>query len=152
MMTVGERIKSARKLVGLSQRALAAKIGVSAMAVSKWEHGMGADSGRLLQIGEACGVKFGYFVRQPTVTLSDIHYHRSEPVSRDSPPIREERDWVAYLRRDDVSVRDRVGEFLRHAPEHLLRAMGLRMVPGHSIRLWHLALDVAGDHAARESE
>ena len=64
----------------------------------------------------------------------------------------EERDWDAYLRRCDLSVRDRVGHFLHHAPEHLLRAMGSRMVGRHSTRLWHLALDVVQDHAGGESE
>jgi len=74
---IAERIKQSRKLAGLSQRALAAKIGVSAMAVSKWETGqVRPDSQRLLQIADACGVKVGYILRpdSQTVTLGRIHW------------------------------------------------------------------------------
>ena len=38
-MTFGERIKNARKRLGLTQAALAEKLGVSTEAVSKWERG-----------------------------------------------------------------------------------------------------------------
>ena len=38
-MTLGNRIASLRKAAGLSQEALAAKLGVSRQAVSKWETG-----------------------------------------------------------------------------------------------------------------
>ena len=38
-MTIGERIHAARKSKGLSQEMIAAKLGVSRQAVSKWENG-----------------------------------------------------------------------------------------------------------------
>jgi transcriptional regulator with XRE-family HTH domain len=74
---IGARIKAARKLAGLSQRALAARIGVSAMAVSKWERGaVYPGSARMMQIADACGVKPGYILRpdRQAVTLTGVHY------------------------------------------------------------------------------
>ena len=38
-MTLGQNIQTARKAKGMSQEALAEKIGVSRQAVSKWENG-----------------------------------------------------------------------------------------------------------------
>jgi transcriptional regulator with XRE-family HTH domain len=71
---IGARIKQARRMAGLSQRGLAAKVGVSAMAVSKWEWGqVYPGSARMMQIADACAVKPGYLLRQ-TVTLTGIHY------------------------------------------------------------------------------
>ena len=72
----GERIKAARRMAGLSQRALAARLGVSAMAVSKWERGeVLLGSARLLQIADAleCPVsRLRPLTR--TVTLTRVHY------------------------------------------------------------------------------
>ena len=41
MTTIGQRIKNFRKNIGLSQADLAAKIGVTAQTVSKWECDVG---------------------------------------------------------------------------------------------------------------
>lgn len=38
-MTIGERIHAARKSKGLSQEMIAAKLGVSRQAVTRWESG-----------------------------------------------------------------------------------------------------------------
>ena len=72
---VGERIKWARLARGLSQRRLAALVGLSAMSISKYETGkVLPNSGRLLQLAPALGVKHEYFYRQNTVTLTGHHY------------------------------------------------------------------------------
>ncbi len=39
-MTIGENLQTLRKARGLSQEALAAQLGVSRQAVSKWECGL----------------------------------------------------------------------------------------------------------------
>ena len=71
----GERIKQARKARGLSQRGLAALIGVSAMAISKWERGtLFPGSQRLIALAEALGVKPGWIWQKPTAfTLTHFH-------------------------------------------------------------------------------
>ena len=39
-MTIGEKISLRRRTAGLSQEALAAQLGVSRQAVSRWERGL----------------------------------------------------------------------------------------------------------------
>jgi len=72
MNTFGERLYAARKAAGLSQRELGAVMGMTAMAISKYERGqLHASSKRRLQFGEALGVKAGWFgspARQITLT------------------------------------------------------------------------------------
>ena len=57
-MTIGGRIKQARKASNLSLRKLADKIGVSAMAISKYERDQDVpSSGVLLRLSQALKVK-----------------------------------------------------------------------------------------------
>lgn len=54
---IGENIKAARKLKGLSQRALAEKLGIAFQNLSVWENGKGAPSARyLLKLSEVLDV------------------------------------------------------------------------------------------------
>jgi transcriptional regulator with XRE-family HTH domain len=65
---IGERIKIARRAAGLSQRALAKAVGVSAMAISKYERELDTPgSDVLLRLAQALGVKTEYFLRPTTV-------------------------------------------------------------------------------------
>jgi Zn-dependent peptidase ImmA (M78 family)/DNA-binding XRE family transcriptional regulator len=67
---IGERIRAARKLAGLSQQSLADKVKVSKMAISKYESGdLIPGSGMLLALGKALGVKVEFFLRPVSVTL-----------------------------------------------------------------------------------
>jgi transcriptional regulator with XRE-family HTH domain len=51
-LSLGERIKNLRKFLRISQTDLGARLGASAMAVSRWERGRGEPSGRsLLKLG-----------------------------------------------------------------------------------------------------
>src|SRR5437899_9290986 len=78
-MSIGERIKSARIMAGFSQRALADRAGVSAMAISKYERDMDTPSSSvLLRLAKALGVKIEYFFRPTTVTLSTPAHRRWE--------------------------------------------------------------------------
>ncbi|WAI02304.1 XRE family transcriptional regulator [Methanogenium organophilum] len=74
-MSIAERIKSARISAGLSQQKLGEAIGVSKMAISKYEQGKTIpNSGMLLRIAEALDVRVDYFFRTPAVTLSEPQY------------------------------------------------------------------------------
>ena len=56
-MTLSEKIAYCRKKAGLSQEELAAQVGVSRQAVSKWELGDASpDIGKLLALAKAFGV------------------------------------------------------------------------------------------------
>jgi Zn-dependent peptidase ImmA (M78 family)/DNA-binding XRE family transcriptional regulator len=82
-MTIGERIKIARRAAGLSQRALAEAAGVSAMAISKYEREMDMpSSGVLLRLAQALGVKTEYFLRPVTVNITAAVYRRRTSLPR----------------------------------------------------------------------
>ncbi len=82
-MTIGERIKIARRAAGLSQRALAATVDVSAMAISKYERQLDIpSSGVLLHLAQALNVKTEYFLRPVTVTVTAPSYRRRTSLPR----------------------------------------------------------------------
>lgn len=54
---IGENIKTARKIKGLSQRALAEKLGIAFQNLSVWENGKGAPSAKyLMKLSEVLNV------------------------------------------------------------------------------------------------
>jgi len=82
-MTLGERIKIARDASGLSLRALAEEVGVSAMAISKYERDLDVPgSGVLLRLAQALGVKVEFFFRQQEVQLSEPVYRKRTTLPR----------------------------------------------------------------------
>lgn len=98
---IGDRIKQARAAAGLSQRALAAQAGVSAMAVSKYETGRATPSSAvLLRLAKALGVRVEYFLRTaaPVMALHGYRKHKSTPKK--------------LLRQIEAEVRDQLERFL----------------------------------------
>ncbi len=76
-MQLGERLKSSRQRAGLSLRALAEQVGVSAQAISKYERNEDMPgSAVLLRLSEALGVSIEYLLRPATVTLTEPVYRR----------------------------------------------------------------------------
>lgn len=71
------RIKQARMAAGLSLRDLAAQVGLSAMAISKYERGeIKPSSDVLLRLSKALGVRVEYFFRQVEVDLEGVDYRK----------------------------------------------------------------------------
>jgi Zn-dependent peptidase ImmA (M78 family) len=69
-MTIGERIKQARKAGRMSLRGLAEKVGVSAMAISKYERGlMTPGSAVLMRLAQALDVSAEYLMRPVTASV-----------------------------------------------------------------------------------
>jgi Zn-dependent peptidase ImmA (M78 family)/DNA-binding XRE family transcriptional regulator len=82
MMSIGERLKAARMRAGLSQRALAAGVGVSAQAISKYERGLSIpSSGVLIRLAKILEVRVEYFFRPQKVSLGDLSYRRKSSLS-----------------------------------------------------------------------
>ena len=93
---IGERIQQARKAAGLSQRALAEKVGVSAMAISKYERNDSVpSSGILLALAKSLGVRTEYFFRRVSVTLEreDVKHRDHQEL-----PEKEERKVLADIK------------------------------------------------------
>lgn len=80
-MTIGERIKTARKAARLSQRELGEKIGVTHAAVGQWESGVNLPSLAVrLQLAEVFGIKPAEFL--PEVPTDAIMTRIAELVDR----------------------------------------------------------------------
>ncbi len=76
-MTLGEKIKNARKQAGLSQEQLAEKVGVSRSAVAKWESNNGLpDIDNLKNLSYLLGVTIDYLVKDGE-TADDIIVEKS---------------------------------------------------------------------------
>ena len=83
MVSIGERIKQARIAAGLSLRELAERVGVSAMAISKYENGlMVPGSDVLIRLGNALGVKVGYFLRPVQVDVQRPAFRKHRCVTK----------------------------------------------------------------------
>lgn len=92
-MTIGERIKIARKAAQLSLRALAEEVGVSAQAISKYERDLHVpNSAMLLQLAKVLGVRVEFFFRVPQFTLSSPVYRK-----RASLPRKQEQTIQAHI-------------------------------------------------------
>lgn len=76
-MTVGQRIKQARKANKMSLRKLAEKAQISAMAISKYERDLDIpSSGVLLRLAQALGVSIDFLFRPHTVSVRLQAYRR----------------------------------------------------------------------------
>lgn len=74
---IGQRLKQARTAAGLSLRALAAQVGLSAMAISKYETGKAMPSSPvLLSLAKALGVSVEYFLRPKRIELEEVDYRK----------------------------------------------------------------------------
>lgn len=75
----GERIVRARNAAGLSQRGLAERVSLSAMAISKYERDeVVPGSDQLLNLAKALGVRVEYFFRTGGVELHHVEYREKK--------------------------------------------------------------------------
>lgn len=79
---LGSRIKQARKAAGLSLRELGDVVGLSAMAISKYERDqVNPSSESLLRLARALGVRTEYFFRQSGVELEQVEFRKHAKLS-----------------------------------------------------------------------
>lgn len=81
----GERLKTARKMAGMSLQELADATGnlISKQAISKYEKGrMFPGSDILIALSKALGVKTGYFYRQSLVKLSGLEFRKKSRLKK----------------------------------------------------------------------
>ena len=96
-MTIGERIKQARKASNLSLRKLAEEVGVSAMAISKYERDQDVPgSGVLLRLSGALKVKLDFFFRPaaPNIQLQAYRKHAALGIKEQETIRMRIQDWV----------------------------------------------------------
>ncbi len=76
-MTIGQRIKQARKANNMSLRNLAEKAEISPMAISKYERGLDMpSSGVLLRLAQALGVSLDFLFRPATISVQLQAYRK----------------------------------------------------------------------------
>ncbi|WP_024460175.1 ImmA/IrrE family metallo-endopeptidase [Marinimicrobium sp. LS-A18] len=79
----GQRLLRARKAAGLSMKALAGHVGLSANAIKKYEHGANMPtSANLLKLAKALEVRTEYFFRPVNVTLERVEYRKRSGTSQ----------------------------------------------------------------------
>ena len=122
-MTVGERIKLGRKSSGLSLRALAEEVGVSAQAISKYERDQDVpSSGVLLRLARALGVRVEFFFRQRPVAISSPVYRKRTALPRKQEEAVKARvqDWLErYLEAESFISLEPIPQF--DLPENMKR-------------------------------
>jgi len=113
-MTIGQRIKQARKANNFSLRKLAEKIGVSAMAISKYERDLDVpSSGVLLRLSQALQVKVDFFFRPSTISVELQAYrkHASLGVKAQEAIQMRIQDWVErYIEVESLFPEERHNE------------------------------------------
>ncbi len=76
-MTIGQRIKQARKARNMSLRDLAEKVEISAMAISKYERGLDVpSSGVLVRLAQSLEVTVDFFFRPSTISIQLQAYRK----------------------------------------------------------------------------
>ena len=95
-MTLGQRISTYRKTLGISQEELGARLGVSRQAVSKWETGAAApDMENLLALAREFGVSVAELTQTPEPTPRNAPEAAESPAS--SSPPRRRGGWIALV-------------------------------------------------------
>lgn len=150
-----ERLRAARKRARLTLRALSAQVGVSAQALSKYEHGQDMPSSDvLMRLAQALNVEVEWLLRPaPPIALSMPKYraHRTRLTAKARAALIEQvREWLeryfaieAILGRsipfDSRRVRQRIRSVAEaeNAAEALREAWGLGMdaIPNLSVTL-----------------
>ncbi len=96
-MAIGERIKLARINAGLSQQKLGQKMGLSKMAISKYETGaITPKSGVLIALGRALDVKPEFFFRSTKIRISAPVYRCRKKLGKkeEAKILGEVADWL----------------------------------------------------------
>jgi transcriptional regulator with XRE-family HTH domain len=122
---VGSRIRTRRALLGMSQKDLGAKVGLTFQQIQKYERGANrVGSGRLYEFSKILGVSIAYFFDEmPTdlQTYAEKGSKKGRPIPAGAPDaeIMDRRDTLDLVRTfhniDDDLVRQRFMELMREA-------------------------------------
>jgi Zn-dependent peptidase ImmA (M78 family)/transcriptional regulator with XRE-family HTH domain len=106
-MAIGERIKAARITTGLSQDDLGKKLGITKMAISKYENGViTPKSGIVIALAKALDVNVEYFFRSISVKLSTPSYRcrKTLPKKEETRILAKTTEWLErYLTVEHIS-------------------------------------------------
>lgn len=122
---VGSRIRTRRALLGMSQKDLGAKVGLTFQQIQKYERGANrVGSGRLYEFSKILGVPIAYFFDEMPAQLQSIAEKGSKrgkaiPSGAPDAEIMDRRDTLELVRTfhgiRDALVRQRFLELMREA-------------------------------------
>lgn len=146
-MTIGERIKQGRLKASLSQRQLAARVGVSAQAISKYERDHDVPGSKaLIQLSKAMGVSIEFFLRPSSIARIEPKFRKRQTLSVKGQDalLSSVKDWLErYLEIEGILSEEAVSfdypkgfpkdvttfQEIEQAADDLRRAWGLGMGP-----------------------
>jgi transcriptional regulator with XRE-family HTH domain/Zn-dependent peptidase ImmA (M78 family) len=145
-MTVGERIKQARKANNLSLRELAERAEISPMAISKYERGQDIpSSGVLLRLAQALGVPVDFFFRPQTATIELQAYrkHASLGVKEQEAIQMQIQEWLErYLAVESLFINGVNTYCGNELPKHTIRSIDDAENAANELRrVWNLGDD-----------
>jgi Zn-dependent peptidase ImmA (M78 family)/DNA-binding XRE family transcriptional regulator len=143
---LGERLKQARMVSGMSTRALAERAGISAQAISKYERNMDTpSSGVLIRLSKALNVKTEYFFRDRTVNLSVVSFRKraSLPRKEENAVLGSMKEWLErYLDVEDLFPNGQGRPFqLPEIDVHVKKLEDAEAIAEELRKAWDLGLD-----------
>jgi len=145
IMSIGERIKSARINAGLSQEALGRKLGITKMAISKYENEtVTPNSTSLIALSDALDVRVEFFFRSSAPRLSKPVYRCRKALSAkdETKILGKTADWLErYLTVEKITGSDKP---LTLPDPELCRVSSLDQIEDVSMnvrREWNLGLN-----------
>jgi transcriptional regulator with XRE-family HTH domain len=113
-MAIGDRIKLARQIAGLSLRDLAAKAGLSHTAINKYENNRATPrSGALIRLADALDLGVEFFLRPPRVKDLRPSYRKQPdlPEEEEAKIIGRVQEWLErYLETEAILMEDGLEE------------------------------------------
>jgi len=143
-MVIGERLKMARKMAGMSQQQLGEKAGVSRMSISKYERDINVPKSQvLIKLAKALDVKIEYLLRPVEVSLSEPMFRKRTalPKKQEYRILEKTRDWVERYLEVEALFND-ISRYAKPQIENVVREMDdVEDVALQLRKEWDLGLD-----------
>jgi len=146
-MTIGERIKQGRQMAGLTLRELAARVGVSAQAISKYERNIDVPGSKvLIQLARALDVKVEFFLRPKSLSKIEVKFRKRQSLSARGKEAILSRvsDWLErYLEIESILSEDESGlkfELPADFPREVGSFEAVEKAAGDLRRAWDLGM------------
>ncbi len=141
---IGERLKMARKMRGLSQQDVADRVGISRMSISKYERAkMTPSSDVLVKLARALGIKVEYLLRPVEVTLSVPAFRKKSRLGKRKQYMMVERtrEWLERYR-DVERLFGALPRFVQPEIDRYIESVaGAERVAEELRRAWDLGFD-----------
>lgn len=143
-MVIGERLKMARKMAGMSQQELGERAGVSRMSISKYERDINVPKSQvLIKLAKALDVKIEYLLRPVEVRLSEPMFRKRTalPKKKEYQILEKTRDWVERYLEVEALFNDTPQYSKPHIENTILEMADVEEAALQLRKEWDLGLD-----------